>query len=236
MVHLLKRSGSHQLVMTSATLSELKEGIFINIQVSSSNPAWALRVSEAPLLGQLYPEFLAVPKAEEITCIPETVEGGTFNLDDISLYLHSSGSTGLPKAIPRTHREIVNYIRFREYTQFYWALLRTDAKPIGVATTTVYRAQKPRVTMACMELPAFHAMAVVLQIGVSFFHGACSALFPPQVEHPSSVPVVPSPDNVMGHIERTKANGCFTIPAFLSVWAYDQKSIGILRRLKFVVS
>lgn len=100
----------------------------------------------------------------------------------------------------------------------------------------MYRAREPRVVMACMELPAFHAMAVVLQIGVTFFHGACSALFPPQVETPSSVPVVPSPENVMHNIERTKANGCFTIPTFMHAWADNKKHVEILRTLNFVVS
>ena len=116
------------------------------------------------------------------------------------------------------------------------ALLRIDVKVAGVATTTVYRGRKPRVTMACMELPPFHAMAVVLQIGVPFFHGACSALFPPQVETPSSVPVVASPENVIHHIERTKVNGCFTIPTFLHAWADDKKAVEILRTLSFAVS
>jgi acyl-CoA synthetase (AMP-forming)/AMP-acid ligase II len=107
-------------VTTSATLPELKQGIFSDI--TFSDPTWGLRVSEAPLLSQLYPEYLAVPKFEETPSLSETTECGTFNLDDIALYLHSSGSTGLPKAIPRTHRELVNYIKFREYIQLYWVL------------------------------------------------------------------------------------------------------------------
>lgn len=108
---------------TSATLPELKGGILSDI--ASSDPTWALCASEAPLLGQLFPEYSDVPKIEETTSPSppsEIIEAGTFNLDDTALYLHSSGSTGLPKAIPRTHREMVNYIKFREYILFWGGL------------------------------------------------------------------------------------------------------------------
>ena len=61
------------------------------------------------------------------------------------------------------------------------------------------------------------------------------ALYPPVTKRPELLPIMPTPENVLDHLQRTKPNGIPTIPSNLQVWSHNPKSVDILKGLKFVV-
>lgn len=68
----------------------------------------ALTVHDLPALSDVFP---SLPNGNHDThpVAPFPASAKPLNLDDVCLYLHSSGSTGLPKAIPqRFHRTFQN--------------------------------------------------------------------------------------------------------------------------------
>ncbi|KAJ7214255.1 acetyl-CoA synthetase-like protein [Mycena haematopus] len=99
--HLLSNTSSHRVLTTKGSLGGLVE------TVAADNAPYELSIEDIPLLGQIYPhlghestEHTFVPYPSPITSIP---------IDNVALYLHSSGSTGFPKAIPETHRNLVQH-------------------------------------------------------------------------------------------------------------------------------
>ncbi|KAF8215591.1 hypothetical protein K438DRAFT_1954309 [Mycena galopus ATCC 62051] len=104
-VHLLSDTGSRRLLTTKASLGHLVD--LVSVDLSAMDPPYHLSVEEIPLLGQLYPhlgqETLKDPFAPYPSPSTRTA------LDNVAIYLHSSGSTGLPKCIPETHRTLIHF-------------------------------------------------------------------------------------------------------------------------------
>ncbi|KAJ7236069.1 hypothetical protein B0H12DRAFT_1256772 [Mycena haematopus] len=92
--HLLSNTGSHRVLTTKGSLGRLVE------TVATDNAPYEVSTEEIPLLGQVYPHL--GHESAEHTFVP-------ISLDNVALYLHSSGSTGFPKSIPETHR-ILNHL------------------------------------------------------------------------------------------------------------------------------
>lgn len=98
-VNLLKSSGAHRVLSTQSTLQELLQNIETEL-TSSSEPPYHVVFEEVPNLTTLFP-YLGMETARDsfdsypLLAYPKP--------DECAIYLHSSGSTGLPKAIPITH-------------------------------------------------------------------------------------------------------------------------------------
>ena len=60
-------------------------------------------------------------------------------------------------------------------------------------------------------------------------------MYPPVVESPESLPTLPTPENILNHVQRTKSNALIAIPTLLQIWAQDKKAVDILSDLQFVV-
>lgn len=105
MLNLLKLSGAHRLLITGTTLRELLQGTKELVSSNSELP-YEVIFEEVPSLGQLYPEQGMV-KAEANLEYP-WVESSYPKPEETAVYLHSSGSTGLPKAIPVSHGMMVH--------------------------------------------------------------------------------------------------------------------------------
>ena len=86
-----------------------------------------------------------------------------------------------------------------------------------------------------MHLPPFHAMAIYAHIIFPLLSGVSVAVYPPVVETPESLPTLPTPHNILDHVQRTKSNAILAIPTLLQVWCQDQQAIDILSALQFVV-
>ena len=89
--------------------------------------------------------------------------------------------------------------------------------------------------MATMHLPPFHAMGIYAHIILLLLGGLTVAMHPPVVESPESLPTLPTPNNILDHVQGTKSNTLLTIPTLLQMWAQDQKAVDVLSALQFVV-
>lgn len=87
-----------------------------------------------------------------------------------------------------------------------------------------------------MHLPPFHTLGLYCQVIFPVYATATVALYPPVTTSRDMLPVTPSPDNILSHIERTKSNAIITIPALLQIWGQNSKSVDILSKLEMVVS
>lgn len=112
--HLLRSTSCHHILATCTTLKDL----IANIQeeLMKTDSSHAIKVHEIPSLFQIFPELSDNPPPYELeacaTFLPVSTEH-RLALDDVALYLHSSGSTGFPKPIPKTHRNLLEYVLSR---------------------------------------------------------------------------------------------------------------------------
>ncbi|KJA27591.1 hypothetical protein HYPSUDRAFT_212216 [Hypholoma sublateritium FD-334 SS-4] len=205
-VNLLRITSCHRVVATCVTLKDLIDDV--QQELERAEPAHILSIEEAPNFFELFPEISGLKFQDGPEISHPTGCGLKLEPDDVALYLHSSGSTGLPKAIPKTHREIIEYILSR-------------------------RSKRPRV--AGMQLPPFHAMGIVLEVFLPLFSCAAVVLFPPAVTHTDALPVPATPVSVLDYVRRTGCNAMVSIPAFLRIWAAEPDAVDTLRGLELVL-
>ncbi|KAF8878948.1 putative aminoadipate reductase [Infundibulicybe gibba] len=209
-VQLLKASHCHRLVTTRTTLRPLIEGIIAELH---HDPGFSLVIEEVPPLDVIYPRIGAETALDPFKPYPPPPTRPS--LDDIALYLHSSGSTGFPKAIPQTHRMLSHWSSFPNLREF--------------------RDMKPRVRIAAMHLPAFHTLGIYVQVLDALFGVVSIGLYPPTATAPDLLPVMSTPDNILEHARRTKSSAMVTIPALLQIWAQSKEAVDMLRSLVFVM-
>lgn len=114
MVHLLKKTSCHRLITTQTTLRGLVDGI--RSELATSDPNFALSVEEIPALDAIFPKLGAETSEDPFETYP--APPSKTSLADIGMYLHSSGSTGFPKAIPQSHLTLVHWAAFRTLSFF----------------------------------------------------------------------------------------------------------------------
>ena len=66
-----------------------------------------LRMDNLPSMELIYPTLCDLPDGE-VNVYPPSLQ--PVNLDDPAMFIHSSGSTGLPKSVPLSHRRILEYM------------------------------------------------------------------------------------------------------------------------------
>jgi len=110
-IKLLKETSCHRLLMTRTTLKPLFDKI--QAELASSDPNFALSIEEVPPLLEIYPKLGHENEQDPFEPYPA---GPRPSLDDICIYIHSSGSTGLPKSIPESFRFLIQWGTFRAST------------------------------------------------------------------------------------------------------------------------
>ncbi|KAJ7693172.1 hypothetical protein B0H17DRAFT_1168921 [Mycena rosella] len=93
--HLLKNTDSHRLLTTKSSLAHLVDSI--SSDFSAQSPPYKLSIEEFPLLGQIYPHLGHETKEDAFVAYPDSTTRTP--LDNVALYLHSSGS----------HRTVIHY-------------------------------------------------------------------------------------------------------------------------------
>ncbi|KAJ3505840.1 hypothetical protein NLJ89_g7204 [Agrocybe chaxingu] len=207
-IKLVKETACHRLVATRETLRPLIEDLEKEL---ATDPLYVLSIEEVPPLFDIFPKIGQEKEEDPFVPYPTAQRP---SLNDIVMYLHSSGSTGLPKTIAHTFRAIVHWASFP---------LISDVRD--------YKAQ---LRQAGMALPPFHAMCIITHLLCSLYGMTPIGLFPPTATTPKSQPVHPSPHNILEHAARTKCNGLVTVPAFLHIWANEKKAVDFLASLEFV--
>ncbi|KAF7341008.1 Acetyl-CoA synthetase-like protein [Mycena sanguinolenta] len=186
--HLLKNTGSH-CVLTTMGSRRLVE------TVATDNAGYDLLMKDIPLLGQIYP-YLGHETIEH-PFVPYPSPTTSISSDDVTLYLHSSGSTGLPKPIPQTHRNLIH-----------------QGAMVAIAELVELT---PR--LAVGHLPAFHTMGLIGHILFPIFNGGTACLYPLSSTPTESItPVVSTAENALENARRTNATGVLTVPAFILEW------------------
>jgi acyl-coenzyme A synthetase/AMP-(fatty) acid ligase len=107
-IKLLKETSCHRLLVTGTTLKPLIDQV--RAKLASSDPDFVVSIEEVPPLLEIYPKLGHEKEEDPFEPYPA---GPRPSLDDICIYLHSSGSTGLPKTIPQTFWTIAHWSSFR---------------------------------------------------------------------------------------------------------------------------
>ncbi|KAJ7656826.1 putative aminoadipate reductase [Mycena polygramma] len=207
-VHLLTSSGAHHIVTTRGPLGRLVDTVAADL--STLDPPHELTIQEIPLLGQLYPHL--GHETSEDSFVPYPAPALRTPLDNVAMYLHSSGSTGFPKCIPETHRNLVHY-----------AALEGVAQAAEIS---------PR--QAVGALPAFHTLGMLTQLMTPILNGATACIYPPvSTATEYIVPPNPTSENALENAKRTNATGITAVPATILDWQSPQ-DIAYLKTLKLV--
>ncbi|KAF7341009.1 Acetyl-CoA synthetase-like protein [Mycena sanguinolenta] len=201
--HLLKNTSSHRVLTTKGSARLLET-------VATNNAVYELSIEEIPLLGQIYPHL--GHETTEHQFVPYPSPTTSISLDDVALYLHSSGSTGLPKPIPQTHRNLIHQ-----------GAMDAMAELVELS---------PR--LAVGHLPAFHTMGVTAHILLPIFNGGTACLYPLSSTPTESItPVVSTAENALENARRTNATGILTVPAFILEWQ-SPDDVAYLKTLNIV--
>ena len=108
-VHLLKKTSCHHLLTTRTTLKDLLDSV--KVELEATNPAYELIIEEVPTLRDIFPKLGVETKDDPFTPFKTDYKP---KLDEIAMYLHSSGSTGFPKPIPQTHQTLLDWMTICE--------------------------------------------------------------------------------------------------------------------------
>ncbi|KAF8896177.1 hypothetical protein BD779DRAFT_1608500 [Infundibulicybe gibba] len=204
-VNLLRNTSCHRMITTQTTMGPLIDDI--RALVSATSPDFSLEIQDVPLLEEVYPRLGSEVKGDPFTMYPSTTVRP--QPQDLCIYLHSSGSTGFPKPIPLSHRTVQHWcFSFRDHV--------------------------PPIILGCMPLPPFHTLGFHTQLLVPLYGLVPIAMYPPLVTTRDSLPMIPSPENILEHTRRTHSSGMITIPAFIQIWAQSSAAIEILKSQKIV--
>ncbi|KAJ7255805.1 hypothetical protein B0H12DRAFT_1202107 [Mycena haematopus] len=212
-LHLLRKTDCHRLIATRTTLSPLLAGL--QDELARIDPDFHLSITEVPSIAQIYPKLGSETADYDFEPYPSHM--AVFELDDICLYLHSSGSTGLPKPVAHTHRIIIN-----------WASNDTFCLVQEMRDTYPY-------TVAAMPLPSFHLIGIFVHLLIPVYGGKnTTALYPPTATTPEALPVFPSPDNILSNTRKTQSKIMMILPALLALWSTSPETLAFLKTLALI--
>ncbi|KAJ7052219.1 putative aminoadipate reductase [Mycena amicta] len=208
--HLLTASKSQGILTTHGSLGQVIDSLAADLL--AQQPSHALAIHEIPTLAQLYPVLGRETPEDAFTPYPQPKDKAA--LDELAFYLHSSGSTGLPKPIPFTHRYVLSVA--------------------GLGVLAQLAEVTPR--LAVGALPAFHAMGSFTQFMSPIFLGLTACIYPPvSTAEEYRAPANATPENALENAKKAGANGILTVPAFLLQWAQNEEDVEYLKSLNLVV-
>ncbi|KAJ7146532.1 putative aminoadipate reductase [Mycena epipterygia] len=191
--HLLSTTGAHRMLTTNSSLARLVAAV--SAESSAKSPPYELSIEEIPLLGKIFPHLGRETKEDDFT--PYLSPATRTALDDVAMYLHSSGSTGFPKSIPETHRNLIHYLDLDG--------LRALAE------------LAPRLAVA--PLPAFHMFGTLSQLCHSLLLGGTACIYAPaSTATEYVVPAVSTAQNALENAQKNNATGMITVASLILEW------------------
>ncbi|KAJ6487165.1 putative aminoadipate reductase [Mycena vitilis] len=180
------------------------------LHLLSNSGVHRVLTTEIPLLGQLYPCLGRETMGDAF--VPYPSPSTRTNLDNVLMYVHSSGSTGFPKCIPETNRNIIHY-----------AALEGMGEIVEIS---------PR--HAVGVLPPFHALGIITQLAHPILNGGTACIYPPaSTATKYIIPPNPTPENALENAKRTNATGITAVPAMVLEWQ-SSEHVAYLKTLKLL--
>nr|GAT45908.1 acetyl-CoA synthetase-like protein [Mycena chlorophos] len=209
LLHLLTATKTYRLLTTRVSLGRLTDGVLQDI--SAQGVKHDLSIEEIPTVCEVYP-FLGKETPDVDPAFLAYPSSAKADLSTTALYLHSSGSTGLPKPIPLSHHTFTSF----------------GALPGFRALRTL----SPR--LAAGALPPFHAFGLYTHLLGPLVQGGTVCLYPPLSLTEYRLPLGVTPANALEHAKRSRADGIMTVPALLGAWAGSEKDVEYLASLNIV--
>lgn len=101
-VHLLEKTSCHHII-TQPAFSSLVD----SIKSELDRKKYELLIEQIPSLGQVFPGISGAVEVPPVEPFPLASKNP--DPEDIVVYLHSSGSTGLPKHVPQRQKTLLQW-------------------------------------------------------------------------------------------------------------------------------
>ncbi|KIP04467.1 hypothetical protein PHLGIDRAFT_193243, partial [Phlebiopsis gigantea 11061_1 CR5-6] len=199
-VKMLQATSCHR-VITQPMFTPLVDSVRAQLKEKQHD----LIVEELPSLHDVFTGVFDFGEASSVE--PFLGPASPHSAEDIVLYLHSSGSTGFPKAIPLRQNFLLELIK----------------------TSIHDEARKQGIIWGSMAIPTFHTMGIFMQLLPPFSTGNPVGLYPPNA--PASPPV-PTPSSLLQACKEAGVSGIPTVPVFIEAWAKSEESLKYLATLK----
>ncbi|KAG2076565.1 putative aminoadipate reductase [Suillus decipiens] len=212
---MMQKTRCRRLITTGHSLASLIDEVKADF-VPGATETSHLQIDEIPALKDLYPALVGGTPNEEF--VPYTSPGSPSSENDVLFYLHSSGSTGFPKAIPISN-----------LTAVHWCLTPSILGYINVPAHTPMR-------ICAASLPSFHTLGIYGQLFIPTASLSSVSIYPPtSLLDPLATPVIPNSQNILDSALNTHSNTLIVVPAFLEQWALSPSAIDVLKTLECVI-
>ena len=196
----MEKSGCRHVISQPAfaqVISEIKASLKSDV-----------KVEDIPSLHDIFPELSGSFVASPVEPFPQGAQ--PWSMDDVVIYVHSSGSTGLPKPVAQTQRILL------EWSSACECLRRAAYKHVfSHASAAIFTKTRERaMTWGTMPLPTFHSIGIYCQVLLPITTGYPIGLYAPMAPAP---PVVPSPSNILDACKQCGIHGLPVIPAVAEV-------------------
>ncbi|KAJ6534650.1 putative aminoadipate reductase [Mycena vulgaris] len=209
--NLLVTTSCHRILATKSTVHDLLSDVAV--ELAKNHPGFELTVEEMPSLQAIYPrlgkERPEDPFKRYLPIQPYSP------LERVCIIFHSSGSTGLPKAIKHTYISLI-----------HWAQFPAGAELRG----------EPYLPISSMALPPFHPFGMNYHLNLPLYSLLRVSVYPPTADPASgALPMAPTPASILDHTHRTNSNTLLTIPAMLQIWAQSPSALAHLKAIGLVM-
>jgi acyl-CoA synthetase (AMP-forming)/AMP-acid ligase II len=221
--HMLRTASSHRLIVTNSSLGSLVN----DVQEEMSLLGHAIELQELPRLPDIYPHLAQESKSDAFQ--PVSPSAHVKSPNDIVLYLHSSGSTGLPKLIPTTN-EVLSKMVYSSLVEPLKNVKRPYcASPACSSTSLLIN----RTVLAAPGLPGFHVGGIWMHLVYPLYSGRPSGILRPTFPLP---PPVSSPAVILAALKSLKPTATLIMPSILESWAHDAEAVKYLKTIDEIVS
>jgi acyl-CoA synthetase (AMP-forming)/AMP-acid ligase II len=176
------------------------------VQADMTKKGIELQVDVLPALHDVFPSLSG--SSEALETVPYPASEKAIDLNDHCLYIHSSGSTGLPKSVHFT------YIRTLQWMRTSTCYHLPDETIISQSNSIDVYGNSQDVRFGAMGLPSFHAIGLQLQLTYPLAMGRGVVVYTPQYPDP---PILAHAQSVYEVSKMAGCNGIFAIPAFIEV-------------------
>ncbi|KAG2050383.1 putative aminoadipate reductase [Suillus hirtellus] len=209
---MMQKTGCRRLITTRHSLASLIDEVEAGL-VSATQTS-QLQIDEIPALKHLYPSLVGGTPNEAI--VPYPFLGPPSSENDVSFYLHSSGSTGFPKPIPTSN-----------LTAIHWCLTPSILDLTDLPTP---------IRIGAAALPPFHTFGIYFQLLAPIASLSSVSIYPPtSFLDPLATPIVPNSQNILDSVLKTKSNILPVVPAFLEQWVFSPSAVDVLKTLECVI-